>query len=159
MNKRLVWLAPIALAVLLSGCQVTVTMLSPTGPRSLVDYKLELTNGDSGGPLMRHDSSVTELPVERTINYYFWDVDDARNPRFRDLEGKWTYTRRGDTGTVRIVFERNRRTHFITTCDLTFGDDYTGTHRCEFEDKDIGTIDMEIVRFGWGEGTFELEKL
>ena len=40
MNKRLVWLAPIALAVLLSGCQVTVTTLGSLAQDSLVGYKL-----------------------------------------------------------------------------------------------------------------------
>ena len=158
MNKRLVWLAPIALAGLLSGCQVTVTT-SGLAPDTLVGYKLELTNKESGGPLDSHEPSVTELRVARTINYYFWDVDDARNPRFRDLEGKWKYTRSGDTGTVTVTFRRDGITDFITTCRLTFEYHDSGKHGCEFEDKETGTINEDVVRFGWGEGTFQLEKL
>ena len=156
MNKRLVWLAPIALAVLLSGCSVTVTMLGPTGPRSLVGYRLDLINTERGGPLAQHVSSDA-LIVPREVTYYFWNEDEARNPEFEFATEDWEY--KPATGTLRIVFARNRFSDLITTCVLTFEKLLSGTHRCEFEDKETRTIDKETTRSGWSEGTFKLEEL
>ena len=116
MNKRLVWLAPIALAVLLSGCRVTFTTLGPTGPSALVGYRLDFINTERGGPLMRHSSSDV-LSVEVELTYYFWNDDEARNPEFEFATEDWRYT--PSTGTLRIVFPRNRFSDLITTCVLT----------------------------------------
>ena len=135
---------------------VTTTGLAPD---TLVGHKLELINNERGGPLMSHDASVTALTVATEVNLYFWDTDDARNPAIRVEASDWTYERRGNKGTVRVVFPRDILTDFITTCMLTFEDRYSGTHRCEFEDKATRTIDGDTVGFGWGEGTFELDGL
>ena len=160
MNKRLVWLAPIALAVLLSGCRVTFTTLGPLAPDTLVGSKLTLTNDDGrGGRLPDQPMSVADLPVDFVITYYFWSDDEARNPDIRVAASNWSYDRRGNKGTVRVVFPRDTLTDFITTCVLTFEDHSSGTHRCEFEDKATRTINEETARFGWGEGTFELDEL
>ncbi|MDE0221213.1 MAG: hypothetical protein OXJ90_18240 [Spirochaetaceae bacterium] len=160
MNKRLVWLAPLALAIVLAGCRVTVTTVGPLAPETLVGYKLTLTNDEGrGGRLPQQNASVRDLPVDLVITYYFWSETEARNPEIRVATSNWTYNRSGNKGTVRVVFPRNTLIDFITTCVLTFEDSYGGTHRCELEDKATGTIDQETVRFGWGEGEFELENL
>ena len=160
MNKRLVWLAPIALAVLLSGCRVSFTALGPLAPDTLVGSKLTLTNDDGrGGRLPDQPMSVADLPVDLVITYYFWSDDGARNPEIRVAASDWTYTSRGNSGTVEVTFRRDSITDFITTCRLTFEDHYSGTHRCEFEDKQTHTINQDTVGFGWGEGEFQLERL
>ena len=159
MNHRLTLLAPIALAVLLAGCSVTVTMLGPLAPDSLVGYKLELTNSERGGRLNTHDASVTDLEVDREVDLYFWDEETVRNPDIRVEATSWSYDRNGDKGTVRVVFAHDNLSDYITTCVLTFDDDYSGTHQCEFEIKATRTMSNNTVSYGSGEGTFEIEKL
>ena len=159
MNKRLIWLAPIALAVLLTGCSVSVTMIGPLAPDSLIGYKLELINSERGGPLDTHDASVTELEVEIEVDLYFWDEETVRNPEIRVAAEDWSYDRRGANGTVRVVFAHDRLSDFITTCVLTFDDRYSGTHQCKFEIKATRTMSNDTVGYGSGEGTFRLEKL
>ena len=158
MNKRLVWLAPIALLVLLSGCRVTFTTPGPLAPHSLVGYKLELINAERGGPL---DPEVTAFPVEVQVTYYFLATDEARD---FDLgshvkTSQWSYKSSRNTGIVEVTFVRNLSTKFIVNCMLTFKDRLSGTHRCEFEDKEADSIEQNTIRFGWGAGAFELEKL
>ena len=127
MNKRLAWLAPIALAVLLSGCSVTVTMLGPPGPDTLVGYRLILYNDDIGGPLDRHGASVDTFPVEDRVTYYFLKEDEARDIVLDVRTSNWDYNHRN--GALKIVFVYDQRSDLIIDCDLTFDDDYSGTHR------------------------------
>ena len=159
MNKRLIWLAPIALAVLLSGCSVTVTTLGPIAPDSLIGYKLELINDERGGRLDTHGASVTDLDVDRELDLYFWDENTVRNPEIRVEASNWSYDRSGARGTVRVAFAHDQLSDFITTCVLTFDDHYSGSHQCEFEIRATRTMSNNIVSYGSGEGTFQLEKL
>ena len=158
MHKRLVWLAPLALATLLTGCSVTVTMIGPLAPDSLIGYKLELENEEVGGPLDSHGASVVALAVDDDISYFFWDADTARDPNIR-VDAKWGYKRSGSSGDVEIVFPHDGITDFIVECELTFTDRFGGAHRCEFERKETGTIAQKTTHFAWSEGTFELEKI
>ena len=161
MNKRLVWLAPVALAVLLSGCQVTVTTLGSLALDSLVGYKLTLTNDERGGPLDTHDASVIAFPVENEITYYFLDANEVRDFDLDVTTSDWTYKSSGNRGTLEIGFFYNERSDLIIDCELTFKRDrFSGTHRCEFEQKgNERVVVKETVRSGWGEDTFELEDL
>ena len=161
MNKRLVWLAPIAVAALLSGCSVTVTKLGPLAPDSLVGYKLELINSERGGPLEEGDPV---FEVERRVAYLFRAENRALDFELTDRNGdvleseKVSYKPSGNTGTVEITFRINLSVDFIVTCKLTFEDSVSGTHRCEFEERERGTRELNTIESGWGEGTFELEK-
>ena len=158
MNKRLAWLAPIAVAVLLSGCSVTVTMLGPPGPDTLVGYRLVLDNDDTGGPLDRHDASVSEFPVEDRVIYNFRKSGVVLDLDLDVETSNWDYNHRN--GALKIVFIYDQRSDLIIDCDLTFDDDHSGTHRCEFERKGSARVVVkETISFGWGEGEFELEKL
>ena len=156
MHKRLVWLAPLALATLLTGCSVTVTTLGPAGPSTLVGYRLELINNERGGPLTRHGSS-DPIVVSVELTYYFWNDDEARSSDFDFATPDWRYTQAN--GSLRIVFRRNNFSDLITNCVLTFERSHSGTHRCEFEDTATRTIDMDTARSGWSEGTFTLKEL
>ena len=161
MNKRLTWLAPIALAVLLSGCSVTVTMIGPLAPDSLVGYKLELINSEYGGPLEAGDPVYRVKP---RIAYLFRAENKALDFELTDRNGdileseKVTYKRSGDTLTVEITFRISLNVDFIVTCLLTFEDSLSGTHRCEFEERERGTMELNTIKSAWGEGTFDLEK-
>ena len=159
MNKRLVWLAPIALAVLLSGCSVTVTTRGPLAPDTLEETRLVLTNEDSGGPLDTHDSSVNRFPVGPEITYYFLDSNQVRDFDLDVTTSNWSYRRSGNKATVEIVFPYDGRDDLIIECRLTFLDRRSGTHRCEFERKGTRTVAKKTTHFGWGEGEFELEEL
>ena len=82
MNKRLVWLAPVALAVLLSGCQVTVTTLGSLALDSLVGYKLERSPTTSvAGHWTRMTRQSSHSPLRNEITYYFLDANEVE--RFR----------------------------------------------------------------------------
>ena len=64
MNKRLVWLAPIALAVLLSGCSISVHT-AYLAPRDLTRHSVELTNRMRTGPEARF--METYEPLAETL--------------------------------------------------------------------------------------------
>ena len=158
MKTRFVGIALVALVVVLAGCKISVhSSIADLAPGSLVRYKLELTNSEQGGPSMEHDS---EVEIDDEISYFFWDESEARNPEIRVQASNWSYKKSSyDTGTVQVVFPLTRITDLITTCRLTFERHDHGTHRCEFEEKDTGTVLQETVHFGWSEGTFRLKKL
>ena len=161
MHKRLVWPVPIALAILLSGCSVTVTMLGPLAPNSLVGYQLELINSERGGPLEAGDPV---FDVESRVAYLFPAENSALNLTLTDRNNEFlssdsmSYSRSGSTGTVEITFRINLNVDSIVTCKLRFTDSVSGTHRCEFEERERGTMELNTIESGWGEGTFELEK-
>ena len=161
MHKRLVWLVPIALATLLTGCRVTVTMLGPLAPDSLVGYQLEIINSERGGPLEEGDPI---FDVKARVAYLFPDERRALNLTLLDSGGAFlgsdrvSYNRSGSTGTVEMTFRINLNVDFIVSCKLRFTDSLSGTHRCEFEEKERGTMQLNTIESGWGEGTFKLEK-
>ena len=161
MNNRLSWLAPVALAVMLAGCQVTVTTIGPLAPESLVGYKLELINSERGGPLERGDRVFAVKP---RVVYLFRAENKAFDFELTDRNGdaleseKVSYKSSGSTGTVEITFRINLNVDFIVTCKLTFEDSLSGTHRCEFEERERGTMELNTIESGWGEGTFDLGK-
>ena len=161
MNNRLTSLAPIVLAVLLAGCQVTVTTVGPLAPESLVGDKLELTNSKIGGPLEVGDPV---FEVKPQVAYHFLAANRAVDFEFTDSEGgavnsvSVSYKSSGNTGKLEITFPRSLMVHFIVRCTLTFKDAVSGTHRCEFVDKEHGTQELNTLKSGWGEGTFDLGK-
>lgn len=159
MNKRLVCLALIAIAVLLAGCSVTVTTRGTLAPDTLEEMRLVLTNEDSGGRLESHDSSVNAFPVEREITYYFLDSNQVRDFDLDVTTSNWSYRSSGNKATVEIVFPYDDRDDLIIDCRLTFEDRDSGTHRCEFERKGTRTVAKKTTHYGWGEGEFELEEL
>jgi hypothetical protein len=154
-------LVPIALATLLTGCNVTVTTLGPVAPDSLVGYKLEVINNDRGGPLEEGDPV---FDVKTRVAYLFPDERRALNLTLLDSDGAFlvsdrvSYNRSGSTGTVEMTFRINLNVDFIVSCKLRFTDSLSGTHRCEFEEKERGTMQLNTIESGWGEGTFKLEK-
>lgn len=161
MNKRLIRLAPIALAVVLTGCSVSVTMIGPLAPDSLIGYKLELINSERGGPLAEGDP---EFDVQPRVAYLFRAEDRALDFELTDRRGdvleseRVSYQSRGSTGTVEITFRINLNVDFKVRCVLRFEDSLSGTHRCEFEERERGTMELNTLRSGWGEGTFQLAK-
>ena len=156
MNKRIVWLAPIALAVLLTGCSVTVTTLGPLAPDSLVGYQLQLTNTERRGPLEDH-KAAPGVTVAVEISYYFFSDREARDAEIKATV--WSYSPRGSKGTVNITFAEDSLTDQLVECTLTFDEPLSGTHRCEFEFKETGTRAMRTTSSGWAVGKFKLEEL
>ena len=105
----------------------------------------------------RHGASVDTFPVEDRVTYYFLN-DNASDPALDVTTSDWDYNHRN--GVLNIVFIYDQRSDLIIDCDLTFDDDYSGTHRCEFEQKGSDrAVVKDTIRFGWSEGDFELEKL
>ncbi len=147
MNKRFVWLAHIAMAVLISGCSVTVTTTGPVAPDSIVGYTLEFTHDRREGVLLAHSDEFHFKSKERALNSV---LDRARN---------WTYSRDGrDTATVSIVFGDSGSAASRVTCDLTFDDRRAGTHECEH----VHSATFAFVTFtseGSSEGDFLIRKI
>lgn len=147
MNKRLVWLAPIALAALLSGCSVTVTTTGPIAPDSLVGYTLVFSHDRESGVLLAHSERLHFKSAQRAINA---SLDDARN---------WTYSRDShDSATVSVTFGEAGSVASRVTCDLTFDDRREGTHECEH----VHSATFAFVTFsseGSTEGTFVLRPI
>jgi hypothetical protein len=160
MHKRLVWLVPIALATLLTGCSITVTMLGPLAPDSLVGYRLELMNEDKGGPM---DANQL-FDVKDEVSYLFVAENEVLDLALRNSGGGFvkavrvSYNSSGDTGKLELTFKRNNDVDINVECTLTFKRSLDGTHRCEFEEKERDSVELRIIKSGWGEGTFELEK-
>ena len=147
MTKRLVWLAPIALAVLLPGCSVTVTTTGPIAPSSLVGDTLVFTHDRQEGVLLAHSGRFSFKSAQRALNA---NLDDARS---------WTYDRDGhDSATVSIVFRDSGSTASRVTCDLTFDDKRAGTHECEHVHSATFTF-LTFTSEGSTEGTFLLRAI
>jgi hypothetical protein len=155
MRTHSVGLALIALVMVLAGCRVSVhSGFVDLAPGSLVEYKLEFTN------TLQHDPATSTINIPTEVTYFFWDEDVARNPEIRIQAKDWSYRKnRYDMGTVQVVFALTRITDLITTCRLTFEAQDHGTHRCEVEEKDTGTMQQQTVSSGWSEGTFRLERI
>ena len=90
MNKRLIWLAPIALATLLTGCSISVTTTGPIAPSSLVGYTLVFTHERQEGVLLGHSERLHFKSAETAFNA---NLDEARS---------WTYSREGHDGAYRL---------------------------------------------------------
>ena len=147
MNKRLVWLVPIALAILFSGCSVTVTTTGPVAPNSLVGYTLVFMHDRQEGGLLAHSGRFHFKSAQRALNA---NLDDARS---------WTYSRDGhDSGTVSIVFEGSGSAASRVTCELTFDDRREGTHECEHV-YSASIAFLTVTSEGSTEGTFLLRPI
>ena len=146
-NKRLVWLAPIALAALLSGCSVTVTTTGPIAPDSLVGYELLFSHDRQEGVLLAHTGKLQFKSKQRAFKA---NLDEARS---------WTYSRDGhDSATVSVVFGESGSAASRVTCDLTFDDRRDGAHECEH----VHSATFAFVTFsseGSTEGTFVLRPI
>ena len=155
MKTRSFGLSLIVLVMALAGCKVSVhSGIVDLAPRSLVGYKLDLTN------TVQHTPAPNTLSIPAIVTYYFWDANVARNPAIRVDAKAWSYRKNSyDRGTVEVVFALTRITDLIATCRLTFEGVDHGTHRCVVEEKDTGTMLQETVRSGWSEGTFRLDSI
>ena len=147
MNKPLVWLAPIALAVLLSGCSVTVTTTGPIAPNSLVGYTIVFSHDRPEGLLLPHSEK-----------FHFKSADTAFDASL-DKAQSWTYSRDGhDSATVSVVFADTGSAASRVTCDLTFDGRRDGTHECAH----VQSATLAFITFtseGSSEGTFLLRKI
>ena len=146
MNKRLVWLSPIALAVLLSGCSITVTS-GPTAPSSLVGYTLAFT----------HSKQEGVLPADSEA-FHFKSRTVAFNASL-DKAGSWTYVRdRHGTATVSLIFADSNSAALKITCDLTFDSLLDGTHECDYVHS-ATFVFLEFTSMGSSEGTFSIREI
>ena len=147
MNKRLVWLAPIALAVLLSGCSVTVTTTGPIAPDSLVGDTLLFTHDRQEGVLLAYSERL-----------HFRSARTAFNAKLVEARS-WSYSRDGhDSATVSVVFDESGSAASRVTCDLTFDGRRDGTHECEH----MHSATFAFITFtsrGSTEGTFLLREI
>lgn len=147
MNKQLIWLAPIALTVLLSSCSITVTSTGPIAPNDLVGYTLVFTHDRQEGVLLAHSERFHFKSKQVAFNAA---IDEARS---------WTYSRDGhDTATVTVVFGESGSAASRVTCHLTFDDRRDGTHECIH----VYSATFAFVTFtseGSSEGTFLLRPI
>lgn len=147
MNKRLVWLAPIALAVLLSGCSVTVTTTGPIAPNSLVGDTLVFSHDRQEGALLAHSEKFHFKSAQIAFDA---SLEEARS---------WTYSRDGhDSATVSVVFGDSGSTASRVTCDLTFEDRRDGTHKCEHAHSATFAF-LTFTSTGSSKGTFLLREI
>lgn len=147
MNKRLIWLAPIALATLLTGCSISVTTTGPIAPSSLVGYTLVFTHERQEGVLLGHSERLHFKSAETAFNA---NLDEARS---------WTYSREGHDGaTVSIVFADSGSAASRVTCDLTFDDRRNGSHECEHVYSATFAF-LTLTSEGSTEGTFLLRPI
>ena len=146
MNKRLVWLAPIALLVLLSGCRVTFTTTAYAAPSSLVGYSLALSNSARSGRAAEHET------------YHFKSASEASDAS-RAQAQSWSYHRDNhDTATVSLTFTPHDVDALVITCVLTFrksNDGNDGEHECKYEAR-TSTIFGDIVEKSLSKGTFRI---
>ena len=147
MNKRLIWLAPIALATLLSGCSVTVTTTGPIAPGDLVGSTLVFTHDRRQGVQPAHSGK-----------YYFKSAQEAFDAGINRAHG-WTYARGDhDSATVTIVFKDSNSAALRVTCELTFDSRDDGEHECDY----VYSASIAFVTFtseGSSEGTFVLRPI
>ena len=149
MNKRLVWLAPIALAALLSGCSVTVTPTGPIAPDSLVGYTIVFSHDRQEGLLPPHMGKFHFASARRALNAVFTEAKD------------WTYDPRSHgTATLLLVFTDDNSAAVKVTCELTFDrrDQDQGEHECEYVQSTTIAF-LEIRAEGSSEGDFVLRKI
>lgn len=148
MNKQLVWLAPIALAILLSGCSVTLNT-GPIAPDSLVDYTIVFSHDRQRGLLPAYSEKFHFKSAQRALNA---NLDDAEN---------WDYDPGSHgTATVSLIFKDDNSAALRVTCDLTFDrrDQYQGEHECEYVQSTTIAF-LEIRAEGSSEGDFLLRKI
>ena len=148
MKKRIVWLALLALAVVFSGCRITVhSGVEIVAPSSLVGYSLVLTNSTRSGV----------LPADQET-YHFKSTSVALNASF-DQARSWSYERKyADTATVSVIFALDGSTDLIIECDLIFDSKLGGTHQCQYVHR-TSTIMLELTVKGSSEGTFRIEEI
>ena len=142
MHKRLIWLAPIALATLLNGCQVTVTTAEPIAPSSLVGYSLVFTHSRTEGVLPGHSST-----------YRFKSESVAFDASLNEARS-WTYRRRSHrAATVELIFTDPNAAALRVTCELEFDTSQEGEHDCVY----VHSATFAFIEFsseGSSKGTF-----
>lgn len=116
--RRTASAAGAALAILLSGCTVTVTTTGPVAPIDLVGYTLVFTHGRQEGVLLAHSE-----------NFHFKSAGSAFDANLNEA-WSWTYSRKSrDSGTVSVIFRAGSAASRVT-CALTFDNRRGGTHEC-----------------------------
>ena len=147
MNKRLVWLAPIALAVLLSGCSISVHT-AYLAPRDLTRHSVELTNRMRTGPEARFMET-----------YNFNSMGDAITDEFERAKA-WSYERHApDTATLSLTFATDAIADLLITCELTFDNQDGGTHECDYEFRTSRMGPDRIEPAGSSIGTFRISAI
>ena len=147
MNKRLVWLAPIALAALLSGCSVTLTTTGPIAPSDLVESTI----------VFSHDRQQGAQPPN-SGKYHFNSAGEAFDAGIHKAHS-WTYARADhDSATVTMVFKDSGSAALRVTCELTFDSRDNGAHECDY----VYSASIAFVTFtseGASSGTFLLRAI
>ena len=146
MNKRLVWLAPIALAVLLSGCRFTL-QVTDVAPSSLLGNSLKFTN-----------SKQSVLFPDGHGTFHFNSQGMAFDENLIPAR-TWSYKREGHrNATLALTFASPGTTDLMVNCDLTFTSQHTGNHKCDYAHR-TSTMMVDVIVRASSEGTFELEEL
>ena len=147
MNKRLVCLAPIALAVLLSGCSITVHS-EYLAPRELTDHSVELTNEMRTGPAAKF----------REV-YNFNRMGDAITEEFVRATD-WSYDRDDrDSATLSLTFDVRRFVDLRITCELTFLKQDRGEHTCVYEEVTATMLGDRTDPAGSSSGEFRVHQI
>lgn len=147
MNKRLIWLGPVALAVLLSGCSVTLTTTGPIAPSDLVGSTIVFSHDRQQGVQPPHSGK-----------YYFKSTQEAFDAGINRAYS-WTYARDDHDGaTVTMVFKDSGSAALRVTCELTFDSRDNGAHECDY----VYSASIAFVTFtseGSSKGTFLLRPI
>jgi hypothetical protein len=148
MTTRFAWLMLISLAVVLTGCRVTVHGPIRLAPTSLAGYSLLLTNSARSGPWASEHET-----------YHFKSKSDAFNSRL-DRARSWSYDRDDhDTATVSVTFALPNFDDAIITCVLTFESHQNGTHDCKYEQRTSSMFGDITTQVGLSQGTFRIEEI
>ena len=146
MIKRFVWMALIALAVLLTGCRITL-QVTDVAPSSLLENSLKFTNNKQSG-----------LFPDGHGTFHFNSQGMAFDANLIPAR-TWSYKRVGHrNATLALTFAPPDTTDLMVNCDLTFTSQYTGNHKCNYAHR-TSTIMVDVIVRGSSEGTFELEEL
>ena len=147
MNERLIWLAPIALATLLSGCSISVTTTGPIAPNSLVGYTLTFM----------HDKQEGALPAD-SHRFHFKSLQRALDAKLDPVQD-WTYKpKTGGIATLSVTVAESASVAVRVTCELAFDSKYEGEHECEYV-QSASIAFIEIISRSSSEGTFDIRKI
>ena len=143
MNKRLVWLAPIALAVLLSGCSITL-QVSQLAPNSILGNSVAFTIEDLSG--LFPDGHGT----------YHFNRDGMAFDANLIQARTWIYKREDHrSATLSLTFEPPGSTDLMVNCDLTFRDRDSGEYKCKYAQR-TSTMVVDFIVKGSSDGTFRI---
>ena len=143
MNKRLVWLAPIALAVLLSGCSITL-QVSQLAPNSILGNSVAFTIENRSG--LFPDGHGT----------YHFNRDGMAFDANLIQARTWIYKREDHrSATLSLTFEPPGSTDLMVNCDLTFRDQDSGEYKCKYAQR-TSTMVVDFIVKGSSDGTFRI---